>query len=350
MAKQIPGIIAKIVAYGFIGIWITFWCAGTFFFDYKVAEGIVKQSRVSQWPSVEGRIARSSIGESSGGEGGTVYGADIAYAYTVNGTRYTSIRLSYGKLGGGRSSVKTTARRTLTQFPLNAPVTVRYDPRDPSQAVINTEIFTGSDLFGLMFLTPFNLIALVCLRLAYAMLFQSRAPNPPPEASIAKIIETPTGVRIRLWQLSPLMFAMIVAGGTAFCMIFIIGLGFGTDSMNASAAGWAIIIGVSIAAYRYRRSRIASGWYDLVLDDKSRTLTLPGKLKRMEVGPIAYDAVEGIDVAKKPGSSMSETPTCSLVLRWKDAQSAVLRESNQKEPLEALAQILRKRLLTKWSS
>ena len=59
---------------------------------------------------------------------------------------------------------------------------------------------------------------------------------------------------------------------------------------------------------------------------------------------IPYSEVNGIDSVQKPRVLMSETPTYSLVIRWSENESAVLREATDKDEIDDLADLIRRRI------
>ena len=106
----------------------------------------------SDWPTVKGQVTtyeyrrvRRSAAEMDRDPGPAnarkEYNdvLDWEYAYTVDGTRYTSRR--YGWVGrDGRSN-----------FVSGTEVTVYYDPEDPSTAVLNTDAESTVSLAGILF-------------------------------------------------------------------------------------------------------------------------------------------------------------------------------------------------------
>jgi hypothetical protein len=96
-----------------------------------------------QWPQTNGKITNSRK-EATGHR----YRVLLQYEYTVNGYRYTSHILSFIDLfvlffmNGERS--KRAANHVTAKYPVNAEVTVHYDPKNPKRAVLETEIWNGN--------------------------------------------------------------------------------------------------------------------------------------------------------------------------------------------------------------
>jgi len=90
-----------------------------------------KAFAVPGWPTVAGVITRTNVSESHSLRRGTRLDFECEYAYEVGGRRYTGDRIHYaGSNGDGEQ------RRRAEQYVEEASVTVRYDPADPADAVL----------------------------------------------------------------------------------------------------------------------------------------------------------------------------------------------------------------------
>lgn len=98
-----------------------------------------KQS--ASWPSTTGKVDRTWVEESSStddeGHVDYSYTPHVRYAYTVDGTQYTSERISFGAVTSYGSD--SSARSHLSQYPPGGELQVFYDPADPSKAVLLRE-------------------------------------------------------------------------------------------------------------------------------------------------------------------------------------------------------------------
>lgn len=102
------------------------------------------------WPTVKGKVTVSKMGTHRGDKS-TTYSADVAYDYTVNGTRYTGDRVTFGSVS---TSSTARARRVLNRYPKGKEVTVYYNPEDPEQSVLEPGIHGATwflPAFGLLF-------------------------------------------------------------------------------------------------------------------------------------------------------------------------------------------------------
>ena len=119
-------------------------------FGLKTASLLRKIAACTRWPTVTGKVIRtgseSYVEDNSteatdsdhphrGPRQETVYtGAIIRYAFSVAGRDYQSTRRYVGRpvlSGSPRDAAKVLAR-----YPLNAPVTVHYNPSNPAEAML----------------------------------------------------------------------------------------------------------------------------------------------------------------------------------------------------------------------
>ena len=90
----------------------------------------------SRWPSVPGKIVSSKVA-STGRTSGDVPIARVKYAYQVNGTSYTSTRISHNDYG---SNIEGQQEGIVARYPPGASVTVHYNPADPASAILESRI------------------------------------------------------------------------------------------------------------------------------------------------------------------------------------------------------------------
>jgi hypothetical protein len=85
------------------------------------------------WPRTLGSIVTSRVSVEYDGDG-PIYDADIRYRYVVDGHEYTCDRVRFG--GFWSFSWRRAADTFTERFPVGAPVTVAYDPAQPSRGVL----------------------------------------------------------------------------------------------------------------------------------------------------------------------------------------------------------------------
>ena len=108
-----------------IGGLLLFWCAQNLW-EAKAAE---------TWPTAPGKVVSSSVEFKR-----RTHEAKVHYEYTVNGTVYSSGRLSMGNVSTGDP---TRARIIVDRYPLGKAVTVHYSPKDPSRCLLEPGLNGG---------------------------------------------------------------------------------------------------------------------------------------------------------------------------------------------------------------
>jgi len=307
--------------------------------DVRLVYGIVMQTRAATWPTTRGIVDGSDVVEDHSSEG-TSYTAAIRYQYRVDGRYYESNRIHYGFDFHG----KRGAKRTLKPFPRGSDVSVYYNPRDPSQAVLETRIIEGGDLFAAMFLTPVNLLMIFCWLGLYNTIRKGRDEKPPAGDAV-RVIEEERGVRVRFTRVAPRGVAALWASVAAMAVMFAILMLFGGgDLLLPAVAGWAIILYAARRGYLRMKTRIDGGWYDLMIDEVGLTVTLPQMVPAYKGARLSHDQLQRVEVHSTRGKDGQSN---RVRLRWSDGgdRSVVLLDARAPESAEALASWLRKRLV-----
>ena len=120
------------------------------------------------WPTVAGRVTESEVDRNGGGTGIRIgddnndgYSVDFTYIYVVGERQYQNndIYFSFAKVFGSHQNYDTytEAQRSIENYPVGAQVTVRYDPDDPANSVLERRfddgtfvIVMGGGIVGLM--------------------------------------------------------------------------------------------------------------------------------------------------------------------------------------------------------
>lgn len=130
------------------------WVAG---FGYAHFRAVGKATAAETWPTATGRVISSEVveEESTDREGGTStwYNPVVTYAYTAGGRELTSRRLRFGNY---RSVSRKQAEAAAAPYPAGATPTVRYNPQNPDECVLETRkpgpIYLIMALFGFLFI------------------------------------------------------------------------------------------------------------------------------------------------------------------------------------------------------
>ncbi|MEM7782495.1 MAG: DUF3592 domain-containing protein, partial [Planctomycetota bacterium] len=137
----------------FLIVWILFWTLIVGFFDVITGRNMWNQIRTRSFESVPGIILSSEVESHYDSDSGTNYRPKIKYEYVVNNQKLVNDSIRYGET----SSNDSYAKEFNDPHPFGSETPVFFDPQNPSDSVLETGI-QGSDLFLLMFLTPFNII------------------------------------------------------------------------------------------------------------------------------------------------------------------------------------------------
>ena len=130
------------------------WVAG---FGYAHFRAAGKAKAAETWPTAPGRVVSSEVveEESTDREGGTStwYNPVVTYAYSAGGRELTGRRLRFGNY---RSASRRKAEAALVPYPAGATPSVRYNPENPEECVLETTkpgpIYLIMAPFGFLFI------------------------------------------------------------------------------------------------------------------------------------------------------------------------------------------------------
>ncbi len=328
-------------AAGFLLMFGLFWTAITGAFDAFIGYNLWRQMQAESWPVTAGEVIRSEVKTSTDSDG-TTYRAEVTFRYEVGGQRYEADTWRFGAWGSSDSSA---ARDVVQRFPAGAAVEVRYNPNDPSSAVLEVGV-QGDDLFLLLFMTPFNVVMLGIWYIGLAQLFKREV----PKVGGARIQEDINHVRVRLPALPAVATGGIVAGISSFIMIFIVGFGFGfSPPWGVVVTAWCVVLGLAVVAGFIQSYRTRSGLADLLIDLRHQMVSLPSSrlFRPGALVPVERFTATRIDRVETRGKN-STTVTFHLYLQYADeaGDSAEVKvtSSSDRADAEALADWLNDRL------
>ncbi|MBC8096440.1 MAG: DUF3592 domain-containing protein, partial [Akkermansiaceae bacterium] len=194
-----------------------FWSGMTLMFDWFVLGPAVRQIGAQKFSSTSGTILSSEVTHNTDSDG-TTHGVKITYAYTVAGREYVGDRFRYGNFS---SSDCGWANQAVREHPVGSAVPVFYDPQAPEQALLRPGL-AGSDLFLLMFMTPFNAVMLGFWWFGWNQLWRKWR---KPIAGGVKLRTESRTTRARLAEHSPLTAFLATVALLAFLSIFVLCFG-----------------------------------------------------------------------------------------------------------------------------
>lgn len=107
---------------------------------WATMQPIIDYTRSLSWPQTEGEILRSGVVVVEGDDS-ISYHPSADYRYVVNGEPYRGDRLFFGSQWNG--PVERPAQRIVDRYPEGQPITVFYDPANPSESVVERRLGTG---------------------------------------------------------------------------------------------------------------------------------------------------------------------------------------------------------------
>lgn len=299
-----------------VAIFTLFWTALVGVADGIVGRNLFRALRALDYSETTGIVLSSEVTHQYGSKGGN-YGVAIRYRYEVNGTEREGDR--YRHSGFSSSSDSSWADAVVGQHPVGASVKVYYDPANPEESVLSRGI-NGSDLFILLFLTPFNLIMLALWVAPVGALFHRIR---PPVAGGVKWWTDGRTTRVRLPPYSPIVAGLGGVGGTAFASIFILGFGFGgSPSLAVGHVTWMMVIGVGVSVAGWQWLQQRAGKADLVLDDLERTAELPATFGRKQRRTVPWSEITGVVLERIEQRSRKGGTSYNYVVQLKRGNQA----------------------------
>lgn len=292
-----------------------FWSALTLAFDGFVVVPTIRQILATRYPSTEGTMISAKVTRHDSDEGYT-YGVAMRYTYRVSGREYEGERYRYQSAS---SSDSAWAHAAVAEHPPGSRTTVYYNPVRPEDAVLVPGV-NGSDLFLVMFITPFNAVMLAFWFVGFG---GWRRRWFKPVAGGVRIVSHLRRTRARLNTLSPLATAIVGMALAAFVAIFpvaFLGGGF-HPSLRTVLAAWGFVVAVGVSTWVWQWKKILAGDYDLILHEMEGRLELPptcGRKQRVTI-PVSRVQAAFVDKIEKPSSDGDKcTPLYAPTLRVGD--------------------------------
>ena len=195
--------------------------------------------------SCPGKVIDKGLVQSSGGKGGTTYGARIVYAYTVDGREYEGDRRDADEI---QMSDRSYARDILASYSIGQAVDVWYDECEPNVSLLTLPSWrSGLFLFGLMMLFAGAGTALLAMLVGHLVRQYRGRPAPVTACALPLKRILPREVRYGMvfacvWDvfISTFVLVMISAGHAPWMALVIVGLlaVFGVWVTYKTVRGW----------------------------------------------------------------------------------------------------------------
>lgn len=317
-----------------------FWTAMVGAVDGIIGYNLFRQIRSQSFATTAGTVTSSEVTQHRGSKGGNTYGVKIQYTYDVGGQTFEGDRYRYGSFS---SSDSGWARAAVRERPAGAKTTVHFDPKNPADSVLRTGV-EGSDLFILLFLTPFNLIMLALWAVPVNWLWRKLRPS---EAGGAKWFSDGRSLRVRLPRYSPWIAGAATAGAVSFISIFPLAFTVGGHPNLRLALGvWALVFAAGIGVGLWQWNKQRGGSADLVIDELEQRVELPATFGRKQREALSAAEISGITVERveRRGRRGSVSYVYAVTLQRPGLGGEKLTEWSNEDDAEALAAWLREKL------
>lgn len=122
---------------------------GLFFILMAALRSRKAKLAAESWPTAAGGILSSEVvihrSHNTQGHTSVNYVPKVTYEYQVNGQKYMGDGIGFGTATFG----KKKADEIAAKYPQGAPVTVYYDPANPSKAVLETRSVGGGNFIAM---------------------------------------------------------------------------------------------------------------------------------------------------------------------------------------------------------
>ena len=270
-----------------------FWSGLVLFFDGLMVVPTARQALALLFPSAPGVIVSSEVQRHSDSERGRTYGVAVSYKYAVSGREYFGRRYRYQNVFTSFTSIADWPAQVVAANPVGAEVAVFYNPAHPADALLAPGGVSGTDLFQLQFMTPFNVVMLSLWSAGWTSL---RWRWFRPVAGGVKIVSRSKETRVRLTEYSPLNIAIGMAMALAFLGTFVIAFGFGGfyPTLHTMLVTWTVILAGSLGAGGWHWFQVLSGKYDFILDEIRGAVELPLTQGRKTRQRIPLSSIESV--------------------------------------------------------
>lgn len=318
-------------------LFLLLWGGMTGLVDVLHGADMVRQEQAARWPIVQGTVIRSEV--EAVRSKGIKYVPKVVYTYSVDGQPYEGSRYRFSAF---RSEKPGYAEEVVARYPVGARVPVYYRPGQPSETLLQPGV-ASVDLFLLMFLLPFNLVA-VWLG---ALVLQAWKPEPPLLSTFFREDGSECVTLGEPWMITWVCLAMGLSALT--CAVLGAATGAYSAPLPVGLGAWGVIIACGVAAGLWSRARRKSGHYDLRLHTQARSLSLPPFSRRRHRLEVRWRDVRSLQVETRVRQHKGrQVVRYLLTLELSTADGGVRQEDiasfQRQEQAEALAHWLRTHL------
>lgn len=271
--------------------------------DFYLIGKAVNEHASSKWSRVSGTITTSAVAASRT-KNGKRYRPSVTYTYDVGGQTLTGRVITIGE---SRGPSFRSEKAALDLYPVGKQVPVFVDPAAPANAALVVGLQSKTVAF-LFMVGLFNAVALIMLRPAIrAFAFRS-------QPILYYLIEDgPQRAVLRLSQLSAAEFG-VLWGGLASLLVGIATLMLPWPLLPVAGAGLGAVAIVTVLGFLRRRSTLAAGRHDIIVDRGAGMLTLPPSWAEATGPTIDMAMVDRVELRASQTQSKNKQATAEIAV------------------------------------
>lgn len=271
--------------------------------DFYLVSKALNEHASSKWSQVTGTITTSTA-VTSRSKSGKRYRPSVTYTYDVDGQTLTGRVITIGE---SRGPSFRSEKAALDLYPVGKQVPVFVDPAAPANAALVVGLQDKTVAF-LFMIGLFNAVALIMLRPAIrAFAFRS-------QPILYYLIEDgPQRAVLRLSQLSAAEFG-VLWGGLASLIMGVAMLLVPWPLLPVAAAGAGVVAIITVLGFLRRRSTLAAGRHDIVVDREAGMLTLPPTWAEASGPTIDMALVDRVELRASQTQSKNKQATAEIAV------------------------------------
>jgi len=291
-------------------LWVLFWTGIVGLIDVVISHAIYHQIRTTQFVTTRGEIISSSV-ETNHNSDGMTYRPKVTFEYDVNDQTLLGKSIRYGEV----STSDSYAHDFVADHPVGKKIDVHFDPSNPSDAVLVTGL-EGSDLFLLMFLTPFNAVMLGGWCVLSSTIKKLIIPNSLSRP--CRYTDDGYEMRIMIDRVSLIAVLGISLLALCFASTFIVGFSTGFHASTATMSiVWAIILTIATLVTGWFAMRNWSGRYDILVHHFDKAITLPVTQERAQKVTVPFKDIANVFIDRNVKTDSEGDEIKSFFVRLK---------------------------------
>ncbi|MBY0112734.1 MAG: DUF3592 domain-containing protein [Phycisphaerales bacterium] len=271
--------------------------------DFYLISKALDEHASSRWPQVTGTITASTA-SAYRSKNARRYRPAVTYTYDFDGETRTGRVITIGESRGPSFRSEKSA---LELYPVGTQVPVFVDPASPSNAALVVGMQRKTVAF-LFFVGVLNAVAAIMLRPSIRS-FAFRAE--PIRYYLME--DSPQRAVLRLAQMTATEFGFLW-GGIASAVVGVAMLLVPGPVLTVAAAGLAVVAFVCVLGFLRRRSTLAAGRHDVVVDRGSGLMTLPPSWTEAAGPTIDMAMVDRVEVRASQASTKNNQSTAEVAV------------------------------------